>query len=435
MQFNAFDLLIALDNYLWGYAVLPSLLILGTYLTLRSRFVQVRQFPEAAKIFIGFFKRSQGEQQGVPPLKAFYACIGGCMGIGNVVAICTAAQIGGPGALFWVWITALAGMILKYSEVYLGLRFRVSDGQGGFRGGPMYFLQRVFKSQWIPKAVCLLLCIYGVEIYQFSVMTNNLSANLQIDKYMVAVILILLMIVVSRRGVHNVGRVAAVFIPIFLVTYLSMAAWVLIKNIEILPSIFQTIFQSAFSGHAAVGAFAGSSILLTASQGMRRSCYAGDVAIGYASVIHSETSEPRPERQASLAIMEIFLDSFVICTTSVLLVLITDIWQEPMEASLLVQNALSEYFPGMALFMPLLLLVLGFTTLIAYFCAGIKCAEFLSPRFGRKFYYAYAILILLFFVREESTQALTVMSITAAFLLMINLYGIYRLRNEIAFLT
>jgi AGCS family alanine or glycine:cation symporter len=430
------SLLETIDNLLWAYAAVPALLCLGIFLTFKSRFVQLRRFPRIFSTFIETLG-AKHDGTGVHPLKVFFTCIGGCMGIGNVVAVCTAAQIGGPGSLFWVWITAIAGMILKYSEVYLGVRHRLSDGRGGFRGGPMYYLRRAYKTSFIPKIVCLLLCVYGVEIYQFSVVTDSLSTNLNVDaygKYTIALVMISLMIAISRRGVDSVGRIALVCIPCFIVCYLGMAGWVLYQNFSAIPAVVQTIVQSAFTGHAATGAFVGSGILLTASQGIRRSCYAGDVAVGYASVIHSETGEVRPEKQASLAIVEIFLDSFVICTTSVLLVLITGVWDTPVEASMLVQNALAQYFPAMHIFMPVFLLLLGFTTIVAYFCAGIKCAEHLCPKIGRKSYYVYASCSLLFFSSMQPSQALTVMSIAAGVLLLFNLHGIYRLRHEIDFM-
>lgn len=425
-------LLETFDNILWGYLVLPILLIVGSYLSYKSNFVQIKSFPRILKYFY-YTLTTKHTGSGVHPLKAFFACIGGCMGVGNVVAICTAAQIGGPGALFWVWLTAILGMILKYSEVYLGLLYRVPHGKGGYRGGPMYFLKNVYKKAWVPKLTCFLLCVYGVEVYQFSVVTENIATNLDVNKYGIALILISLIIAVSRRGVNSVGRIASVFIPVFITLYLGMGAWIIFQNIHLIPSLLSTVMQSAFTGHAAVGAFAGSTILIAASQGMRRSCYAGDVGIGYASVIHSETRELSPEKQASLAILEIFIDSFIICTTSIMLVLITGVWNHDMEASMLVQNALAHYFPGMHIFMPLFLLVLGFTTIISYFCAGIKCAEFLSPKVGRKAYYAYACCSSLVFVCFQTSQALTMMSINAALLLLLNLYGIYKLSDEIGF--
>lgn len=429
---TAGSILETVDNILWGYAVLPVLLLVGSYLTYKSGFVQIRNFPRILKSFY-YALTTKHTGTGVHPLKAFFACIGGCMGIGNVVAVCTAAQIGGPGALFWVWVTALLGMILKYSEVYLGILYRVPHGKGGYRGGPMYFLQKAYKKPLIPKLACFLLCIYGVEVYQFSVVTESLSTNLDVNKYGIALVLITLIIAVSRKGVNNVGRIAAFFIPVFIVCYLAMGAYVLFQNIHMMPSLLSTVMKSAFTGHAAVGAFAGSTILIAASQGMRRSVYAGDVAIGYASVIHSETRELSPEKQASLAIIEIFMDSFVICTTSVMLVLVAGNWNDNIEASMLVQNALSNYFPGMHIFMPLFFLVLGFTTIIAYFCAGIKCAEYLSPKIGRKAYYIFACCCSLIFVCFQPSHALTAMSITAGLLLLLNLYGIFKLRDQIGF--
>lgn len=426
------SLLQALDNILWGYAVLPVLLIVGSYLTYKSGFVQIRSFPRILKSFY-YALITKHTGTGVHPLKAFFACLGGCVGIGNVVAICTAAQIGGPGALFWVWVTALFGMILKYSEVYLGILYRVPHGKGGYRGGPMYFLKQAYKKSWIPTLVCFLLCIYGIEIYQFSIVTESISTNLDVNKYTVALILLTLIIAVSRKGVNNVGRIASFFIPMFIVSYLAMGLFVIVQNIHLIPSLMKTVIESAFTGHAAVGAFAGSTILIAASQGMRRSCYAGDVAIGYASVIHSETSELSPEKQASLAIIEIFIDSFVICTTSVMLVLIAGNWKDNIEASMLVQNALSQYFPGMHVFMPLFFLVLGFTTIIAYFCAGIKCAEYLCPKIGRKAFYIFACCYSFLFVCFQPPYALTMMSILAGFLLLLNLYGVYKLRNQLGF--
>lgn len=420
------------DNLLWSYSVLPILIIIGIYLTYKSNFMQIRCLPRIFKNFISTLT-TRHEGDGVHPLKAFFTCIGGCMGIGNVVAVCTAAQIGGPGALFWIWVTAFFGMIIKYSEVYLGMTHRVPNGKGGFQGGPMYYLHKVFKKAFMPKLVAFLLCLYGIEVYQFSIVTENLAANLAVNKYIIAFVLVTVIISISRKGVNNVGRIASVFIPIFIIFYLAMGAWVLYQNLSLLPNVFMTVITSAFTGQAATGGFLGSTLLIAASQGMRRSCYSSDLGIGYASVIHSETGETSAEKQASLTIVEICLDSFIISTTSLSLILVTGVWNSPIEASMLVQSALSIYFPGMQVFMPMFLLLLGFTTVISYFTAGIKCAEFISPWIGRKVYYVYAAISCPMFVFLKSEQALTIMSINAAILLLINVYGIFKLRNEISY--
>lgn len=421
------------EEVLWTYFGVPIVAFLGIYLTVKSNFFQIRQLPTVFKTFLGFLRFRNTDQQGIHPLKAFFAAVGGCVGIGNIVGICTAVQLGGPGALFWIWMTALAGMIFKYSEVYLGLRYRVPNGEGGYNGGPMYFLKRAFKQSWIPKLVCVLLCIYGVEVYQFSVITTSITTNLGINSYLVIAVLLLLVVFAGIGGVKRVGSISSTSLPIFVVIYVGMGTWVLFNNLQVLPSVFHNIFTSAFTGHAAVGGFAGAGIMAAMSHGIRRGCYTGDIGVGYASVIHSETSVQVPEKQASLAIFDIFLDSFIVCTTSLFLILTTGVWQEPMEAGMMVQLALGDYFPYMHVFMPIFLFILGYNTINAYFCVGLKCADHLSPRLGRPIYYAYAVLALLLFSFMGTSQAQMVMAIAGVSLLIINGCGIFILRHEISF--
>ena len=422
-----------IENILWTYFGVPIVFILGVYLTVRSNFFQVRQLPLVFKTFLSFLKVKDNGEGGIHPLKAFFAAVGGCVGIGNIVAICTAVQLGGPGALFWIWLTALMGMILKYSEVYLGLRFRVSDGKGGYNGGPMYFLTRVYTQSWIPKLVCILLCVYGVEVYQFSVITQSITSNLGFNPYAVTGLLLLLVIFAGSGGVQRVGTISSKSLPIFILIYVSMGLWVLVNNISVIPSVLELVFSSAFSGHAAVGGFVGAALMNTISYGIRRGCYTGDIGVGYASVIHSESSAQVPEKQASLAIFDIFLDTFIMCTTSLFLILTTGVWKEPMEAGMMVQSALGQYFPYMQYFMPFFLFLLGYNTINAYFCVGLKCAQFVSPRYGRIVYITYGITALIGFSFIGTDLAQSVIALAGVSLLIINGYAIYCLRDEISF--
>ncbi|MFI0435241.1 MAG: amino acid carrier protein [Parachlamydiaceae bacterium] len=423
-----------IEHVLWTYLGVPIVMVLGFYLSIKSNFFQIRHLPTVFKTFIGFLRvRNSDDERGIHPLKAFFAAVGGCVGIGNIVGICTAVQLGGPGALFWIWMTAIAGMILKYSEVYLGLRYRVPNGKGGYNGGPMYFLARAFNKNWIPQLVCLLLCIYGVEVYQFSVITTSVTSNWGLNPYVVITILLALVIFAGSGGVKRVGSISSKSLPVFVVLYVGMGAWVLVNNLQVIPGVISEIFISAFSGHAALGGFAGAGIIATMSHGIRRGCYTGDIGVGYASVIHSESSAQVPEQQASLAIFDIFLDTFIVCTTSLFLILATGIWHEPIEAGMLVQMALGQYFPYMQFFMPLFLFMLGYNTINAYFCVGLKCAEHLAPRWGRFIYYAYAVIALLIFSFMGTAQAQTAMAIAGVSLLIINGAGIFMLRHEISF--
>jgi AGCS family alanine or glycine:cation symporter len=385
------------------------------------------------KTFCQFFKHKEQDSAGIHPLKVFFAAIGGCIGIGNVVGICTAVQIGGPGALFWTWIAGFLGMLLKYSEVYLGMIHRVKNDRGSYDGGPMYFLKKAFNNSWIPSLVCVLLCIYGVEIYMFSVMVDSVSTNWHVNKQALVVIFLTLTLFAAAGGVKRVGKICSSVMPIFLMLYVVMSLWVIFMHAKRLPEVISLVLKGAFTPQAATGAFAGSTIILTISLGMARGCYAGDIGIGYSSVIHSESSSNQPAKQASLAIIGIFLDVFIVCTLSIMLVLVTDMWKSPVDTALMVQNALGLHFPFMNLFMPFFLFLLGYSTIIAYFAVGLKCANHLFPKKGKKVYYVYAFCAFLLFSFFDPAQALTVMSIAGALLLIINLSGIFRLRHEIKF--
>lgn len=428
-----FEILEYIDNRLWQFVGFPIIVLLGFHLTILSRAVQIRKFPNAVRTFVQFLRTKQTCDRGIHPLKAFFAGIGGCVGIGNIVGICTAVQIGGPGALLWVWITAILGVMMKYNEISLGLLTRVPNNSGGYNGGPMYILQRIFKKSFFPSVAAFLLCIYGVEIYQFSIVTHSISLNSGIDHTLVAFVLLGLVLYAVSGGVKRVGDICSTFIPLFILLYLGMGAWVLLQNLELIPSLLSTVFISAFTGHAAVGGFVGSTLILTISQGIRRGCYAADVGIGYAAVIHSESCVTVPEKQASLSFVELFLDIFGVCTMSVLLVLVSGVWTDADHEALAVQSSLAAYFPYMHFFMPFFLFLLGYTTVIAYFCVGLKCAQFLLPSYGKVLYYIFAVAFLTVFSFFESHHALTVMSIVQAFLLMINAYGLFRLRHEVSY--
>lgn len=428
-----FSALAFFEDILWGNIAFPLLMGIGLYFSLKTGFVQIRHFPQVVRTFIGFMKVKDGEGRGVHPLKAFFACVGGCVGVGNIVSICTGVQIGGPGALFWIWMTALIGMVVKYAEVYLGIRYRVPNQEGGYSGGPMYFLQAAFSWKGFASIAALLLCLYGVEVYQFSIIVHSVSYNWGINAYFACAFLLALVIFAGSGGVRRVGNISSAIIPLFVVIYLSMGFFVLFSNIDRMPEVLATVFTSAFTGHAAFGGFVGSTLLMTISQGLRRGCYTGDIAVGYASVINSESSSKIPEQQASLEFLGIALDTFFICTTSVFLILVTDVWHSGLEVDLMVQTALGHYFPYMNFFMPFFLFLLGYSTINAYFIAGLKCAEYLAPKWGKTLYYSYAVVALAVFSFIGSTQAQSVMAIVGGLLLLVNGAGIFVLRRQINF--
>jgi AGCS family alanine or glycine:cation symporter len=313
------------------------------------------------------------------------------------------------------------------------MRYRVKNEHGSYDGGPMYFLPKAYKTRWIAPLVCILLCFYGVEIFMFNVMTDSISTNWGIPPAIVVATLLLAIVVVSLGGINRVGEVCSGLVSAFIVVYFLMALWVLIQNSATLPSVFHSIFHGAFTPQAAKGGFAGSTMMLALSMGLSRGAYSGDIGVGYNSVIYAESRTTQIKRQASLTIVGIFIDTFIICTLSVLVVLSTGHWHSNIDVALMVQESLALFFPYMNLFMPIFLFLLGYSTILTYFVVGVKCAKYLSPKWGSITYYAYACLALPLFAFVDPTHAFLIMSLAGSLLLILNLIGIFLLRKEIDF--
>jgi AGCS family alanine or glycine:cation symporter len=433
MDLTIFNFLEQLNDFIWGYLAFLLIMGLGGYFSVRSRFFQIRRFGAIFRSFFAFFSDRNTPAHGVHPLKVFFAAIGGCIGIGNIVAICTAVQIGGPGALFWTWIGGFAGMLIQYAEVYLGMRYRVKNHEGSYDGGPMYFLPVAYKTRWIAPLVSILLCLYGVEIFMFNVMVDSISVNWGLNPYLIAGGLLVATLVVAYGGINRVGELCSGLIPLFVALYLIMGLWVLLQHAQDLPGILKMVFEGAFTEQAAKGAFAGSTVNLSISMGLSRGAYSGDIGVGYTSVIHAESRTTQFQRQAALTIVGIFLDTFIISTLSILLVLVTGHWQSGIDSPLMVQEALSLSFPYMHYFMPFFLFLLGYTTILAYFVVGVKCAKFISPKWGPRLYYLYASIALPLFAFVNPIHAFLLMSLSGACLLLLNLFGMFILRKEIKF--
>jgi alanine or glycine:cation symporter, AGCS family len=429
---------IADDNF-WNYLGVPVLLILGFYFSLKSGFMQVTSFGKISRIFFGFLDKSKTvktstPERGIPAIKAFFASVGGCIGIANLVAVCGAVQIGGPGAVFWMWIAAFLGMIVKYVEIYVGMKYRIKNKTGGYDGGPMYFLQHATTNPWVPKFVCVLLCIYGVDMYIFRTVSNSFVTSWNWDPYLVTIALLLAVILGGEKGMERVGSISSIIIPFFLVGFVGCCIWIFSAHWQLLPGVFYNIFASAFTPHAAVGAFAGAGLMTTMSYGIKRACYTGDIGIGYASIIHSESAEKDPARQAALGIFGIFLDTFVVCTMSVLLILLTNTWHQGFHEEQIIPHILSQYIPGVNIIWPLFVFMLGYSTLLAIFASGMKAAKFLSPKHGHILYNIYAIIMFLVFsFVGTDDQIMTPMSLVGGILLVINVWGMIKLRKAVKF--
>ena len=356
------------------------------------------------------------------------------VGLGNIVFISVALMIGGPGSIFWTILASLSGMLLKYSEIYLGVKYRVQNPKGGFNGGPMYFLQKAFKPKIFAFIFAFLLCLYGVEISNFLIIVDRLEHSFEINRTVIILCLLAVVIYSAIGGIGRLANICTIIMPVFMLGYIIFSIYIIACNAEILPEFFKTVLVSAFAGHAPLGGFVGSSMILAAYLGISKTVYSGDIGIGYDSIVQSETRIINPHKQATLAIYALFTDTLICLLTNTMLG-VTGAWYtlNDLAPSDIVANVLSGYIPYSEIFMTLLLFFAGFTTIIAYLAAGTKCAEFINPRFGKIIYLLYATFAFIFFCNFSQENVIVIMGLLSGLLVLLNVCGILKLRKDIKF--
>jgi AGCS family alanine or glycine:cation symporter len=437
---NIFNMLEKLDAFYWSYIGIYLVVLSGIYFTIKSKFYQLRILGSFKENIANIYSSSDNANiKGLSPLRLYFASVGGMIGLGNVVAVTSALLIGGPGALFWLWVTAIFGMLIKYSEIYLGIKYRVENNDGGYHGGSIYYLQHAFKTKGVSIVAAILLGIYGVEVYQFAIVSDNLTKIIStiypIDKIFIVTMLMALVLYSSFGGIKRLANICSGLMPIFIIVYILVCLYIVFMNITAVPAMFLLVIKSAFFGHAPIGGFVGSTMLMAAQQGIAKAVYSGDIGIGYDSIIQSETKITDPMKQANMAIFASTTDA-IICTMSIMVALLTGAWQnvgvDPGEC---VAQALSSHLPisFVNIFMSGLILVAGYTTIIAYLAVGVKCALYINPKFGYRLYLLYAGCSFLFFSFYDPTELLILMSLSGGALVLFNIIGILKLRKEIRF--
>ena len=425
----------AIESFYWSYIGFVIVVAAGIYFTIRSRFYQFKVLAHPIRTIRAVQKSSEGGE-GISPFRVYFASVGGMVGLGNIVGVVTAVIVGGPGALLWLWLASLSGMLIKYAEIYLGMKFRIDDGQGGHHGGPMIYLQKAFKnktlSRIIPIIFCSLLAIYGVEIYQFVVVVDTLTDTTNLPQIVVLGGVLGITLYGGFGGMQRLANIATALMPPFIVGYIVLCLYVIFSHAFELPAILMDMITSAFTGHAAVGGFAGSSMLMAIQLGTARAVYSGDLGIGYDSIIQSESKARDPATQACLSIFGVATDA-LICTLSILVVLVTDIWKTNIEACHAVSHGFSHFFPHAGIFMSVLIFIAGYTTLIAYLATGDRAIRWLFPKWGHRLYYVFAVCAFIAFSMIDQCHAITVMSLSGGLLMLTNLTGIWKLRHEISF--
>lgn len=435
-----FAFLRLLDSLLWEYVALFMILSIGLYFTIKSKFYQLSILIKPKKYIGELLSCAEKHKQGIHPIKLYFSSVGGMVGLGNLVIVVSIITMGGPGGIVWMWIGSFLGMIVKYSEIYLGIKYRVKNSTGGYDGGPMYFLQEAFKNsrlhldKILPIIVSILLCIYGAEVSQFLILTDTFSLSIfKINRYLILAILLILIIISVMGGVKRLSNICSMLMPPFMISYIILGLWIMIDHYSDLPKMFGIIFNDAFSLQASASGIIGGHILTGAHYGISRAVYSGDIGIGYDSIVQSETQTIYPERQARLAIFALFSDT-LISTITVLIIFVTGTFaMEGIKTSEYIIHAISHYLPFSDYYIAFIFFIAAFTTVIGYLVVGLKAAHFLSKKHGKILYLLYAIIAFIAFSFQDQSDVILIMSVASGLLMSINLSGVFILRKEIEF--
>ena len=332
------DLLGAASGFIWGpFLLVPLLLLTGVVLTIVLRGIQFKQLGPALHLAF-VVRKDEGAEGDISHFQALMTALSATVGTGNIAGVATAIALGGPGALFWMWITALFGMATKYSEAVLGVRYRVQDEEGEMAGGPMYYLTRGLGGP-VGRVLGLLFAIFAaiaafgignaVQSYETS---QALEGAFGIPVYITALVLAGLAAIVILGGIRSIGRFAALFVPFMGVIYMLGATIVLLVNIANVPGAIGTVISTAFTGTAATGGFAGVSVILAIQFGVARGIFSNESGLGTGGIAAAAAQTQVPARQGIVSMTQTFIDTIIVCSFTGLAIVSSGVWERGYEA-------------------------------------------------------------------------------------------------------
>jgi len=381
-----------LNDLAWGPWMLALILGVGSFLMIYLKAIPLR------KIVYGFKQLAQGNKSrgdgDITPFQALMTSLSATIGTGNIAGVATAIGIGGPGALFWMWCSAIVGMATKYAEAVCAVEFREKDKDGKFIGGPMYYIKNGLGKNWMWLgtlfAVFGSLAGFGIgNAVQAHSVAEAMAYSFGLSKVVVGVVLALLVGLVLIGGIKSIAKVAAKVVPLMGITYLFIGLVVLGMNISEIPSAIQLVIHSAFNPVAAQGGFAGATVMLAIRYGVARGVFSNEAGLGSAPIAHAAAKTDSPVRQGLIAMLGTFIDTLIICSITGLAIIVTGVWDGDAKGIEMSQAAFLSVIPYGDKIISISLAVFAFTTILGWSYYGERCAQFL---FGEKVQLPYRVL-------------------------------------------
>ncbi|MDB2644611.1 sodium:alanine symporter family protein [Luminiphilus sp.] len=366
----------------WAWGVPMQVLLLGTgiFLTLGLGLLPWRKLRFAFRLLLGGFK-GQGEGD-IPPFRALMTSLSATIGTGNIAGVATAMTLGGPGALFWMWLTALFGMAMKYAEAVLAVRYREQDDLGGFSGGPMYYIRNGLGPRFaiLSGAFALFGAMAGFGLantVQSNSVAQVLGDQFQVHWLITGVALMVIVGAVILGGIQRIAATASAVVPAMAIAYVVMSALVIALHIEQVPEALGTIIDSAFNGASAAGGFAGASVWAAIRFGVARGIFSNEAGLGSAPIAHAAARTNEPVEQGLIAMLGTFIDTLVVCTMTGLVIMLTGVLESGISGASLTALAFGSAIPGGELVVTVGVVLFATTTMIGWSFYGERCVVYL----------------------------------------------------------
>jgi AGCS family alanine or glycine:cation symporter len=409
------DLLGQINSLVWGPVTIILLVGTGVLTTLLVRAIQLRKFVYAWKLISGKFDNPDDKGE-ITHFQALSAALSATIGTGNIAGVGTAIALGGPGAVFWMWVTAVFGMSLKYAECLLAVHFRTIHEDGTVGAGPMYYLEKGLGQKWlgILFAAFAALASFGIgNMVQANSVAEPVLTFFGVPKLVTGLVLGGLVFAVIVGGIKRIGRVASRLVPFMAVFYILGALVIIGQNIGALPAAFATIFHDAFNGSAASGGFAGAAVAQAIRFGVARGVFSNESGLGSAPIAHGAAKTEEPVREGLVAMLGPFIDTIVICTMTALVIIISGVHTSGATGADLTASAFNAGLSGVGGFIVAVgIIFFAFSTAVSWSYYGDRCVDYL---FGNKMVMPYRILYCLLLPVGASIKLETVWTISDIF--------------------
>lgn len=374
------------SDFVWGpYLLVPLLLLTGLYLTFRVRGLQFTKLWRSLYIAL-IVRKEKGAEGDISHFQALMTALSATVGTGNIVGVATAISLGGPGALFWMWMTGLVGMATKYSEALLSVKFRTTDRWGEQSGGPMYYLANGIRWRPLGRTLGFLFALFAAiaafgigNMVQSNSVADALNTSFHVPTWSTGLVIAILAGAVILGGIRSIGKFTGFFVPVMIVAYMLGAGVLIAINFQGVPHAFALIFQGAFSGTAAIGGFAGAALRQALRYGVARGIFSNESGLGSAGIAAAAAQTQEPVRQALVSMTQTFIDTIVVCSFTGVAIISTGVWQSGENGAGLTQLAFRHGLPGEwgGAVVAVSLAMFAFSTILGWSYYGEKSIEYL----------------------------------------------------------